>query len=141
MALIPGGKPFVANEVPERTFSLVEEGNYVVVIIDSEVVKTKAGDGSYLKLTFKVIESVEGEEKFANQKVWHNLNLENKSEMAVAIAQQDLKAICIAAGLPGIQDSQELHGIPMHAHINIRKGNDGFKDQNVISKWEAIEAF
>jgi hypothetical protein len=141
MALIPGGKPFVADEVETKQFENIADGDYIVIITDSEVVQTKAKDGSYLKLTFKVIEDTFGNVNFANQKVWHNLNLENKSEQAVAIAQSDLKAICIACDLPGVTDSQELHGIPMVAHISIRKGRDGYKDQNAISKWRVTEPF
>ena len=139
MALLPGGKPFVASEAPEPGYKLVSPGNYAVIITDSEIVQTKAKDGSYLKLTFRVIEDENGDTEFANKKVWHNLNLENKNEVAVEIAQGQLRQICEAVGVAGITDSQELHGIPMLAKIDIRKGNDGFQDQNTISKWYSVE--
>ena len=87
---------------------------------------TKAGTGKYLSLGFKCIEG--------NQKgmmVFTNLNLVNPNEVAVNIANQDLKRICTAVGKKSITDSSELHGIPLVIKVAVRDDDDPYPGNDI----------
>jgi hypothetical protein len=123
-----------ANVEPATGFDVIPPGRYNVMIVDSDMVETKAGTGHYLKLTFKVLEG-----EYINRLIWANLNLDNPNPKAVEIAQRELSGICRACGLTEIDDSQELHGIPMSGQVKIQKGTGGYDDSNTISGFKPID--
>ena len=99
---------------PSKSFEPLEPGWYSAMITDSEERDTRAGNGSYLSLTFEVIE---GPAK--GRKLWANLNLNNPNEKAVEIAKRDLSAICHAVGVMRPKDSADLHHKPLAIHVKI----------------------
>ena len=135
MALIPGGT-FKTEEVEESTsFEPVPAGDYAVMIIDSAVADNKAGTGQFLKLSFKIVDN----SRYENRTIWHYLNLVNPNETAVSIAQRDLKAICDAINIQDLEDSNELHGIPLTATITVRPASGEFAASNNIGKFRPLE--
>ena len=111
---------FNAGEVdPQLPFDPLPAGKYVAVITESEVKPTKAGNGSYLELTFQV---VEGEHK--NRYLWARLNLENPTPKAVEIARAELSSICRAVDVLEPRDSAELHDRPLLITVRCRKRED-----------------
>ena len=73
---------FNANEVePTTDFDPIPAGKYLAVITESESKPNKAGTGSYLQLTFQVIEG-----EYKNRFLWARLNLDNPNQTAVKIA-------------------------------------------------------
>lgn len=134
MSLLPSN--FNANDVkPNEGFEPVPAGTYTVMITDSEMKSTAAGDGEYLKLTFKILD--EGD--FNGRLIWSNLNLVNKNDKAVEIAQRELSGICHAVGVLEPEDSQELHGVPMRAKVKIIPPKDGYDAQNGISFFKPVD--
>ena len=92
---------FNANEVePSASFEALPAGKYLAAITDSEMKPTKNGSGSYLQLTFTILE---GDCK--GRVVWARLNLVNPNQTAVKIAQSELSAVCRAAGVMTPKDS------------------------------------
>ena len=77
--------------VPENTggFTVVPEGKYQVVIVGDRLVDTKAKDGKILELKVQIID---GEHRGST--VIDRLNIVNKSSIAQAIGQGQLKRIC-----------------------------------------------
>ena len=64
---------FNAEDVePAADFEPIPAGKYLAVITDSEMKPTKSGNGSYLELTFQVIEG-----EYKNRLLWARLNLDN----------------------------------------------------------------
>lgn len=125
---------FDASQVePSGSIDVVPPGRYNVIITDSDYVATKSGTGHYLKLTFKIIEG-----DYVNRLVWANLNLDNPNTKAVEIAQRELSAICHAVDVLSFKDTSDLHGIPLSAQVKIRKGTDGYDDQNTISGFKSV---
>jgi hypothetical protein len=111
---------FDANQVkPTGDFEPVPAGKYLAVITDSEMKPNKAGTGSYLQLTFEI---VEGEHK--GRFLWARLNLDNPNATAVAIARAELSAICRAVGVLAPNDSVELHNLPLVIHVKCKKRDD-----------------
>lgn len=107
--------------------SALPGGTYEAAIAKSENKPTKKGDGSYIELEYEV---QEGEHK--GRRFWHTLNLENPNAQAVEIANRDLNSICHACGKlrASVQDTEELHGIPML--VTLGQKTDSYGTKNVV---------
>lgn len=109
------GGTFDATQVePAGDFTPLAPGEYKVQIISSEMVETSAKTGHMLKLELEVIEGDQ-----AGRKLYDRLNLDNPNSQAVEIAQRTLSAICHAVGKMSVQDSEELHMLPMVAVVKV----------------------
>jgi hypothetical protein len=123
---------FNASEVePTSNFEPLPAGKYLAVISDSEMKSTKSGSGSYLQLTFTVIE---GEHK--NRVLWARLNLNNPNATAVKIARSELSAVCRATGVLTPRDSAELHNIPLLITVKCKKRTDTGEIENEVRGYE-----
>jgi len=112
---------FNAHEVePSADFEPLPAGKYVAVVTASEMKPTKNGNGSYLELTFQVIE---GPHK--GRLVWERLNLDNPNPLTVKIARSELSAICRAVGVMEPKDSCELHNLPLVISVKQKTDADG----------------
>jgi hypothetical protein len=112
---------FNANQVePATELEAIPAGKYVAVISASELKQTKSGNGSFLELTFEVIEG-----EFNGRKVWARLNLDNPNPMAVKIARSELSSLCRAVGVMEPKDSCELHNIPLVITVKQKPDGDG----------------
>jgi hypothetical protein len=109
------GGTFDATQVePQGDFTPVPPGEYKVQIVSSEMVETSSKNGHMLKLELEI---VEGDQ--AGRKLYDRLNLDNPNAQAVEIAQRTLSAICHAVGKLSVQDSEELHMLPMIAVVKV----------------------
>lgn len=118
-------------------------GWYKMMITDGEQKATKSGNGDwYLNLTFEVVEG-----EYKGRKCWKMLNLQNKNETAMEIAYRELSAICHAVGVLQIQDTQQLHNLPMYCQVKVtppQPKNDGsggeYPAKNEINGYQPIDA-
>ena len=122
---------------PAAPFELLPPGRYSVQIVQSEMRATRAGNGQYLWLEMDVIEG-----PHQGRKIWDQLNLVNPNQQTVEIAQRTLSAICHAVGKLSVQDSEELHSIPMVAVVKVdpprsANGKD-YGPSNSIKTYKAI---
>lgn len=107
------GGMFDANKIePRKEFAVLDPGDYVVAITASEVKENSKKNGHFLELTLDVLE---GPAK--GRKIFDSLNLDNPSAQAVEIAQATLSAICHAVGKLTVDDSSQLHNLPMVAVV------------------------
>ena len=128
---------FNAAEVaPASDFSALPQGEYAVIITASEMIATKRGDGQMLKLTLQVIEP----ELHKGRLLWARLNLMNSNPVAVDIAQRELSAICHAVGKLMIQDSEELHHLPLRVKVAYLPAKGEFPEKNDIKAWKPYKA-
>jgi hypothetical protein len=126
-----------ANDAQEDLFDPIPVGEYIAVIEDSDYLPNDNNTGSYLKLQYNIIQ----EGPFKGRKIFENLNLENKSQQAEQIAKRSLNAICVACGVMELQDSGQLHNIPLKLDIGMTKDNrdpTGKTMQNKIKKHIAL---
>lgn len=119
---------------PNQAFEVIPAGWYNVRITESSTKPTNDGKGSYLALTLSVIDG-----QFANRKLFDRLNLNNANPKAVEIAYQTLSAICHATSVIQVQDSSQLHGVPMQAKVKIRPAEGKYEESNEISGYRKIE--
>lgn len=121
----------VVDDRPE----LLPVGKYVAQITDSDVVATKSGTGTMLKLTLEVLDG-----PLARRKVFDQLNIENANPQAQQIGQRQLSRICKALGInQAIQDSEVLHFKPMVISVGVEEDKSGqYGPQNRIRNYEAV---
>jgi hypothetical protein len=121
---------FDATTVPESDFSAMPKDSYPMIATESEFKPTKSGDGEYLQFTFEVLDG-----QYKGRKVWARLNLKNKKQSAVDMAQRELASICKAVGVPRPNSSAELHNIPLIVYLDTER-DDRDREVNVIKKYE-----
>lgn len=129
---------FNVDEAPDtQDFGVIPAGDYTAMITGSELVSNKAGTGSFLKLELTLADG-----KFAGRKLFENLNLDNPSAQAVEIARGTLKKIAIACGKVSglVNESEELHDIPMIVNVGIEKRKDTGEDSNRIKGYRSLTA-
>lgn len=125
---------FNANEVQPTSFDVLPNGEYEVVIVNSEMKSTAAGTGKYLNLEIQVIS---GEHQ--NRKLFDKLNLLNPNAKAVEIARGTLSAICRAVGVLTPKDSSELHMKPLRVKVIVEKSEE-YGEQNRIKAYKPRHA-
>ena len=119
---------------PASAFGPIPAGWYPAQITESEMKPTKNGDGAYLSLTFTILGG-----QYANRKIFGRLNLQNRNPVAVEIAEQQLSAICHATGVIQLQDSSQLHGIPLDIKIKVRAEDGTYEATNELSGFRALQ--
>lgn len=123
---------FNATEVePTSSFEPIPAGKYLAAITESEMKPTKNGSGSYLQMTFTIIEG-----EFKNRVLWARLNLNNPNATAVKIARSELSAVCHAVGVMQPRDSVELHNLPLVITVKLKKREDTGELTNEIRGYE-----
>jgi len=126
---------FTAEEIQPASndeFQLIPTGWYPAIIVDSEMRQSKSG-GEYLWLKFQIIDG-----QHNNRKVFTMLNVINQNEEVQKRSLERLSSICHATSRLSIQDTHELHDIPMEIKVGIRKGNDQYPDSNDIYAYRAL---
>lgn len=118
---------------PTKPIDLLPPGKYVVQIVASEMRVTKDGMGQYLWLELDVLEG-----ECAGRKLFDRLNLVNNNPSTVEFAQRTLSAICHATGRMQVQDSEELHLIPMLADVKVQPPKNGYGESNSV-RYVALE--
>ena len=124
---MPSLDGFNASEVEPATFEPIPAGKYLAAITASEMKPTKNGSGSYLQLTFTVLDG-----EYRNRVLWARLNLQNSNATAVKIARGELSAICRAVNVMQPRDSVELHNIPLVITVKLKKRKDTDELSNEI---------
>ena len=117
---------------PTTDFDPLPAGKYIAEVTASDMRPNSKGTGEYLWLEFTVLDG-----PFAGRKAWAQLNLVNPSQQAVEIAQRELSALCRAVGKLRVQDSVELHSIPLEINLKI-KNDPEYGPSNVIRGYKDI---
>lgn len=119
---------------PDTGFELLPAGWYNAMIDESDIRPTNNGAGAYLQLRFSVIDG-----QYQGRKVFTRLNIRNANQTAQDIAYKQLSAIAHSVGVLQVQDSSQLHGIPLKIRVRIRKDPSGqYEDQNEINGYKNI---
>ena len=132
MAQLPN--VFIPEEADENPFAPIDAGWYEAEITKSELKTTKDKTGKYIALTLKIIE---GDNE--GRLIYTNLNIVNKSDVAVKIARADLKAICTATGFEGeLEDTEDLHNIPMLVKVSVKPETAQWPAKNEIKGFKSV---
>lgn len=116
----------LTNTPEPKGFSPIEPGQYTVVVDEAEVKETKAGNGSYINVKFKI----DG----TNRSIFHSFNIRNPNQQAVEIGLGQLKAFLKCAGWTDLKlsDVGMLLGCRADAVVKI-KNDPTYGEKSVIS--------
>ena len=122
------GATFDATTVdPTSTYDLFPPGRYTVQIVNSEMRPHRNGQGQGLSIEMEILDG-----PVTGRRMFDRLNLVHANQQTVEIAQRTLSAICHATGRMQVQDSEELHLIPMIADVTVAPPKNGYGEQNRI---------
>jgi len=121
------------NASPESQFAALPSGEYPALITDSEVKQTKKGDGSYLALTCQVIDG-----PYKGRQLWARVTLTNPNATAVQIGQGHLAQLRHATGQMQLQDSQQLHNIPLLVRVEHKPAQGAYGESNEVREYKAL---
>ena len=130
------GFEFDPADVPPSEYNNepVPQGQYRLMVTDSEVVDTKNGQGKLLKLK----NEIDGG-PYHGRIVWDQLNIVNASAQAQSIGRQQMASLFEACGVGRGNDSSVLHFKPYLADVRI-EAKDGYDPRNIIKKYRPLGA-
>ena len=112
---------------PTTAYEILPAGKYRAQIVESEMRVTRNGMGQFLWLMLDIIEG-----QYQGRKLFDQLNLVNSNPQTVEIAQRTLSAICHATGKLQVNDSVDLHLVPMTIQVGVKPPKDGYSEKNTI---------
>jgi hypothetical protein len=134
MALLPTA--FTPSEADSDPFAPIDAGWVAASITKSELKATNDKAGKYISLQFKI----DDDERDPGRLLYTNLNIVNKSEVAVKIARSDLKKICEAVGFDGdLEDTQDLHNVSMAIKVSVKPETSQWPAKNEIKDFRPID--
>lgn len=113
-------------------FDPIPAGWYEAEANKSEIKETRSG-GKMLSVAFQIIDG-----EHAKRVVYANFNLVNGNPIAVCFGHRELASLCDAIGIDELEDSSDLHGIPVQIRLKIEAGNAQYPDRNVISGYKSV---
>ena len=124
---------FNAAEVQPSSFEAIPTGTYEAVISNSESRPMKSGNGMGFNLEFAIIS---GECK--GRKVFAWITFEHRtSPDAQRIGREQLSAICRAVGVTQLNDTAQLHNLPLHIVVALDKNDP---TRNIIKSFKAVKS-
>jgi hypothetical protein len=103
---------------PLEAFEALPAGWYPVIVSGSDTFITRAGNEAY-KLEMTVTDG-----PAVNRKLFVNLNIGHPNNTADEIARRELASICAAAGVAGIEETEELHNLPLEARVVVESSSE-----------------
>lgn len=123
---------YAGSELVEgsQSFDPIPAGVYDMEVVASDVVPTKNGKGTMLKLELVVTSG-----EYESRRVWANLNIVNESVKAQEIGQRQLSDLCRACGLAAVPgESEEFHGIPIRVNVGVET-DPQYGAKNVVKRF------
>lgn len=118
---------FNAAEVQPNQHDLIPAGVYEAVITNSKTQAIKSGAGVGINITFEIIS---GEHR--SRKVWQWINYQHTNQEAQRIGRGELSAICHAVGVLQLQDTAQLHNLPLLITVAVDRKDPS---RNVITRF------
>lgn len=107
-------------------------GDYNGMVIETEIKENKKGTGSFIKVTTQILD-----EEYQGRRVYDYINVVHTNEKVQQIAERQLAELCNAVGVLELEDTQELHEIPLVVRLAIEAGNEQFGPSNKVKKYIA----
>lgn len=123
---------YTADENMKQSYELLPKGKYLAMITFSEIKPNSKRTGDLLKLTFEIIDGAG-----KGRKVFESINVRHENKVAEKIGTEQLNALCLATNILHLQDSDQLHNIPLTIDVVIEPGRDGYDDQNRVKGFYA----
>jgi len=115
---------------------IIPEGWYRFTIDESSAAPTKDGNPNHTRLVLR-FSIMDGPHQ--GRKVFTGLNIRHTNVRTMEMANREMSAICAAVNMPYVQDTQQIHNIPLWGRVKIRKDPNGvYDDQAEIRSYKPI---
>lgn len=122
------------QDAHKNDFDPIPAGTYTAEITRSEIKDNNSGSGNRLSLGLKIIDGTH-----AGRLIFQDITLRNNNQIAQQIGRKQMAQLVSACGKSSVQDSSDLHGIPMEIKVAIRIDKTGQYDpSNEVKKFAAI---
>ena len=122
------------QEAHKNDFDPIPAGTYTAEITRSEIKDNASGSGNRLSLGLKIIDGTH-----AGRLIFQDITLRNNNQIAQQIGRKQMAQLVSACGKSSVQDSSDLHGIPMEIKVAIKIDKTGQYDPtNEVKKFAAI---
>lgn len=127
--------PFNAAQVEPSSGSLppIPAGWYPARCMESDLKDTSDKQGKFLAFTFEIIDG-----QYKGRKIYARLNIQNANPSTVEFAYKDLSAFCHAVQVMQMQDTQQLHNIPLQIKVKMRAAEGSYEASNDVSGYRHI---
>lgn len=120
---------FNAAEVQPTSFDALPPGSYEAVVSNSESRPMKSGNGMGFNFEFEIISG-----NFKGRKVFVWITFEHRtSPQAQQIGREQLSALCRAVGVTQLNDTVQLHNLPLMITLGIDKNDP---TRNVVKAYK-----
>jgi hypothetical protein len=134
------------NAEAQQDLGKLPTGEYLAVIVDSDIKPTSQNNGEYAEFVYEVIEPA----ALKGRKHWERVTLDNPNTKAVEIGQRQFASIREATGVANPRDTQELHNKPHIIRVEFypagseithgsKKGQKRDRDEATIKAWKRVE--
>ena len=119
-----------------QSFSPIPDGEYLAMIVETEVKETQSKTGQYIKVVWQILDG-----EFKDRKIFDNITLANPNKQAEEIGQRRLTRLCVECGINGIlENTEQLHDHPMIVSVAIEaQKDDPNKKNNRIKKFQSAD--
>mgnify|MGYP000967667497 CR=1 FL=1 len=125
---------FDATNVPQAdVLDPIPAGWYNCAMDESEMKPAKTGNGQYLSCRFTILDGL-----YVGRKVYMRFNLQNDNPVAQEIGWKQLSSFCHAVGRLRVQDSQELHGLPVKVKVKLKAAEGTYEASNDVTGFKNI---
>lgn len=122
------------QEAHKNDFDPIPAGTYTAEVTRSEIKDNNSGSGNRLSLGLKILDG-----HHAGRLIFQDITLRNSNPIAQQIGRKQMAQLVSACGKSSVQDSSDLHGIPMEIKVSIRIDKTGQYDpSNEVKKFAAI---
>lgn len=124
---------------PDTGMEPVPTAWYNVMADASEKKPTNDGQGEYLEVRYNILDG-----QYRGRKLFSRFNTKNNNAQAMDIAYRQLSALCHATGVLVLQDSQQLHGIPLKIRAILKEARTDkdtgkhYEASNDVRGWKNI---
>lgn len=124
------GMKISTQDLPEseNNFEPIAAGIYTAQIETCEPTKTKDGEGTYLKMKFKILAPTN-----ANRVIFTNLNIVNKNDTCQRIGLEALRNLLVACEVTTFEDTDQIVGKMVDIKVKIRPAKGEYGPSNDIS--------
>ena len=122
-----------ASVEPSTPMDVLPKGKYLCMAIASELKPTRNNTGEYLQITFEVLEG-----NYKGRKIFERLNIRNSNKTAEDIAQRALSALCHAVGVIELDDSEQLHNIPVTLDVDVDPAKGEYSASNRVKGYSEV---
>jgi len=118
---------------PTTSVTALPSGDYQVVVKSSALKASKAGTSEYLQLQLQVVDG-----EYRGYIIFDQLIVVHDNPIVTDIANRRLSALCHATNQLLLEDTNQLHGIPVIATVSFVEKTEKWGEKNDVRNYTEV---